>query len=366
MKHTQLYNYHKEHANVVEFAGYEMPLWYSGISAEHLAVRNSCGIFDISHMGRLIVEGDGSAEFLDYLVPSSVPNLSAGKGLYTVLCNESAGIIDDIIIYRLADKFLVVVNAANLEKDLQWMNSKNNFGAIISDITMKSSMLAVQGPQAVEVLRKALGIDLSGMTRFGIAEHILPIGNLFIARTGYTGEDGFEIIINSDKPERALAVWNKIISAGSLPCGLGSRDTLRLEAGLCLYGQDLNEKITPVEASLSWVVSKAKGKYVGKQIIENQMQGKARISRVGIEMIGQGISRKDHQIYKESRIGEITSGTFSPLLKKGIAMGYVSSEYSSIGTDVEIDVRGQRIPARIVKLPFYDHTLYGWKRTKKN
>jgi aminomethyltransferase len=343
-----------------------MPLWYSGISAEHLAVRNSCGIFDISHMGRLIVEGNGSAEFLDYLVPSNMLNLSAEKGLYTVLCNESAGILDDIIIYRLADKFLVVVNAANLERNLQWMNSKNNFGARISDITMESSMLAVQGPDAVEVLRKALGIELSGMARFGIAEHDLQIGNLLIARTGYTGEDGFEIIINSDRPEGALAVWNKIISAGSLPCGLGARDTLRLEAGLCLYGQDLNDKITPVEASLSWVVSKAKGKYIGKQIIDSQMQGKAIISKVGIEMVAQGIPRKDYQIYKGSKIGEITSGTFSPLLKKGIAMGYVASEYSSTGTEVEIDIRGRRVPAKIVKPPFYDQTLFGWKRTEKN
>jgi aminomethyltransferase len=342
-----------------------MPLWYSGISAEHLAVRNSCGIFDISHMGRLIVEGNGAAEFLDYLVPSSVPDLSAGKGLYTVFCNESAGIIDDIIIYRLGDKFLVVVNAANLEKDLQWMNSKNNTGARISDIAMRSSMLAVQGPGAVIVLQKVLEIELSGMARFSIAEHDLQIGNLLIARTGYTGEDGFELVFNSDRPEKTLALWRKIISAGSLPCGLGARDTLRLEAGLCLYGQDLDEKITPIEASLSWIVSKDKSKYIGKQIIDNQMH-KTSISRVGIEMIGQGIPRQNYQIYKGNKIGEITSGTFSPLLKRGIAMGYVSSRHSNTGTEVEIEIRGQRTPAKVVKPPFYDQTLYGWKRTKKN
>jgi len=366
LKQTQLYSYHKEHANIVEFAGYSMPLWYSGISAEHLTVRNSCGIFDISHMGRFIVEGNGSTEFLDYLVPSSLQNLSSAKGLYTVLCNESAGIIDDIIVYKLDDKFLVVVNATNLEKDLRWMNSRNDFGARISDITVKSSMLAVQGPQAVEVLQKAFGIDLSWTARFSIAEHNLQLGNLMMARTGYTGEDGFELIINSDRPEKALALWDKIIATGSLPCGLGARNTLRLEAGLCLYGQDLNESITPVEACLSWVVSKTKGKYVGKQIIDDQMIGKTRISRVGIEISAQGIPRKGHQIYKESKIGEITSGTFSPLLKKGIAMGYVSSEYSSIGTEVEIDIRGQRIPAKIAKTPFYDQALFGWRRTKKN
>jgi len=343
-----------------------MPLWYSGISAEHLAVRNSCGIFDISHMGRLIVEGNGATEFLDYLVPSNVLGLHGGKGLYTVLCNESGGIIDDIIIYRLGDKFLVVVNAANLDKDLQWMSSKNNFNARITDITTKSSMLAVQGPDASTVLQKTLGIELSTMARFNIIEQNLQIGNLLIARTGYTGEDGFELVINSDRPEKALALWNKIISADSLPCGLGARDTLRLEAGLCLYGQDLNDKITPVGASLSWVVSKAKGKYVGKQVIDSQMKSKAMVSRVGIEMIGEGIPRKDHGIYRGSKIGEITSGTFSPLLKKGIAVGYVSSEHSSAGLEVEIDIRGRRVPAKVVKPPFYDQTLYGWKRIKKD
>ena len=366
MKRTQLYAYHKEHGKLVEFAGYQMPLWYSGISAEHLAVRNSCGIFDISHMGRLIVEGNGSAEFLDFLVPSNLLNLSAAKGLYTVICNEVAGIIDDIVIYKLADKFVVVVNAANLEKDLKWMNSRNNFGSRISDNTLKSSMFAVQGPQAVEVLRKALEIDLSGVARFGVAEHDLQTGSLLIARTGYTGEDGFELILNSEEPKEALATWDKIISAGSRPCGLGARDTLRLEAGLCLYGQDLNESITPVEGCLAWVVSKTKGEYLGKQTIDDQMNYKTRISRVGIEITAQGIPRKGNQIYKGSKIGEITSGTFSPLLRKGVAMGYVANEYSSVGLEVEIDIRGQMVPAKIVKTPFYDQTFFGWKRTKKN
>jgi len=215
-------------------------------------------------------------------------------------------------------------------------------------------------------LQKTLGIELSTMARFNIIEQNLQIGNLLIARTGYTGEDGFELVINSDRPEKALALWNKIISADSLPCGLGARDTLRLEAGLCLYGQDLNDKITPVGASLSWVVSKAKGKYVGKQVIDSQMKSKAMVSRVGIEMIGEGIPRKDHGIYRGSKIGEITSGTFSPLLKKGIAVGYVSSEHSSAGLEVEIDIRGRRVPAKVVKPPFYDQTLYGWKRIKKD
>lgn len=351
---------------MVEFAGYEMALWYSGISVEHLTVRNSCGVFDISHMGRVIVGGDNSATFLDRLVPSNILNLPIGKGLYTVLCNESAGIIDDIIIYRVADaKFLVVVNAANLGKNLLWMNAKNNFDAKISDITMKSAMLAVQGPDSAGIMQK-IGLDVSSMARFGISEFNLQSVKCMVSRTSYTGEDGFELVItDSDNNEKTLTIWSEIISAGAVPCGLGARDTLRLEAGLCLYGQDLNENTTPVEANLAWIIAK-KGDYVGKPVIEAQMKDRSRILRVGIEMSSQGIPRKGHSIYRGSKIGEVTSGTFSPLLKKGIAMGYVLIEHTKEGAEVEVDIRGQKFPAKIVKPPFYDQAIYGWKRIRKN
>lgn len=321
-------------------------------------------------MGRIIVEGNNSAPFLDYLVPSDVLNLPIGKGLYTVLCDQSAGIIDDIIIFRLNNlRYFVVVNASNLEKDLSWMNSKNSKQATIVDKTTGSAMLAVQGPKAAEVLKKSLGIDLEGMVRFGISEYMVEAIDCLISRSGYTGEDGYEISVmdtSHENPKRGVEIWNRIVSAGAMTCGLGARDTLRLEAGLCLYGQDLNDSITPIEANLGWVVSKDKGNYVGKEIIEEQIINQPKIIRAGLEITSHGIPRKGYAIYKGEKIGEITSGTFSPLLRKGIAMGYVLIEFSKIGTAVEIDVRGQRLPAKIVKPPFYDPTTYGWKRLSKN
>ncbi len=356
---------------MVEFAGYEMPLWYSSISEEHLAVRNYCGVLDISHMGRLIFEGKGSAPFLDYLVPSNVLNIAIGKGVYTVLCNDSGGIIDDIIIFRISGaKYFVVVNATNLQKDLDWFNQHNKLGVKISDMTAQSAMIAVQGPKAVDVLGKSLSIDATNMQRFAIAEYSIDGALCLISRSGYTGEDGFEIVIMETSYEdstKALGIWDKLRSyEGLKPCGLGARDTLRLEAGLCLYGQDLNDSISPIEAGLAWTVSKDKGDYIAKSIIAGQMQSGTRISRIGIEMVSQGIPRKGYTIYKGEKIGEITSGTFSPLLKKGIAMGYVPSEFAKVGENIEVEIRGQRATAKIVKPPFYDQKLYGWKRARKD
>ena len=348
-----------------------MPMWYRSISAEHLSVRNLCGIFDISHMGRLIVEGESSSSFFDYLVPSNILKLAIGKGVYSVLCNDSGGVIDDIIIFRIGDsRYLVVVNAANLQKDLDWFYSKNRLSAKISDVTAQSAMIAVQGPRAAEVLRKSLGVEAANIPRFGIAEYYLDGSECLISRSGYTGEDGFEIVImgtSYEEPGKALDIWNKIICyEGLLPCGLGARDTLRLEAGLCLYCQELNDTITPIESGLGWLVSKEKGDYIAKSIIESQLRGQTKISRIGIEIISQGIPRKGCALSRGEKVGEVTSGTFSPLLKKGIAMGYVSSEFAKLGEDIEVDIRGQKAPARIVKLPFYDQTVYGWKRAKKD
>jgi len=373
MRRTQLYEIHKKTAKMTEFAGFEMPLWYKGITEEHLAVRNNVGIFDVSHMGRVIITGKDAANFLNYVITNDVTALKPNSALYSVMCNENGGIIDDFVVSCLEEeKFLLVPNATNREKDFNWLVKKaKDFNVKIEDVSDKAAMFAVQGPNAEKTLQKICTTDLSKIERFKCTPAKLADMDVFLSRTGYTGEDGFEVYVWNaplDKPDNAIHVWNAILEAGKPygiePCGLGARDTLRLEAGLCLYGNDIDENTTPLEARLGFVVKFQKDNFIGKNALLKQKEEGVKRRRVGLQMVEQGIPRQGYKIYSEKgeNIGQVTSGTFSPLLKCGIAMAYIQTQQAQEGNIVNIEIRGKMAKAKIVPFPFYDAEKYGYKR----
>jgi aminomethyltransferase len=374
LRRTQLHRYHREHGELVEFAGFEMPLWYRGIREEHMAVREAAGLFDVSHMGRFLIEGEEAPEFLDYVLPRRVAGAEVGRGLYTTLLNKRGGIVDDVIAYRLGGElFLMVVNAGNREKDRAWLERHiAAFRARLIDLSDRMALLSLQGPLAQEILQPLVADDLTGLRRFRIMETRLLDGAALIARTGYTGEDGFEIFVPDspiDNPARAERVWNQLLEAGGpkglLPCGLGARDTLRLEAGLCLYGQDIDESTTPLEARLDPFINLDKPGFIGREaLLAQAKQGVTRL-RVGLRMVDRGIPRRSFKLLKAGQaVGVVTSGTYSPLLRVGIAMGYVPPELAEVGEELEVALRAGRARAVVVKPPFYDTGRYGFRRTK--
>lgn len=373
MRRTQLYEVHRKTAEMTTFANFEMPLCYKGITAEHLAVRNSVGVFDISHMGRVTITGSDAENFLNYVLTNDTSTLTPNSALYSVMCNENGGIIDDLVVSRLdKEKFMLVPNATNRDKDYNWLVQKaEGFKVKIEDVSDKVAMLAVQGPNAEKTLQKICNVDLSKIERFKCAPARLADVEVFLSRTGYTGEDGFEIYVwnaTLENPDNAIKVWNTILKAGAdfgiQPCGLGARDTLRLEAGLCLYGNDIDETITPLEAKLSFVVKFQKNNFIGKNALLKQKDEGVKRRRVGLQMIEHGIPRQGFKIYndKDENIGNVTSGTFSPLLKCGIAMAYVQTIYAQEGNIVNVEIRGKNAKAKIAPFPFYDAEKYGYKR----
>ena len=373
LKKTHLYEYHAKHGNVVDFGGFAMPVWYQGIQVEHNAVRRACGIFDTSHMGRTWAEGPDVERFLNYVVTNDVSRLDVNGGLYTVMCNPQGGIVDDLITYKVSpERFLVVYNASNREKDFKWLkkNSKD-FDLKLSDFSDKIAMIAVQGPKAEEMLQKMTEEDLSKVGRFEIADLTISGYKVMAARTGYTGEDGFEIFVLDcpvNQPEKALKIWNDLIENGAVPCGLGARDSLRLEAGLWLYGNDIDETTNPLEAGLRWTVKlKKEGYFIGQRAIQMMRDEGIPRTLIGIKLDERGIPRHGYEVLNvnEEVIGEVTSGGFSPTLNIGIAMAYVPPEYKEIGTDLLIRIRKNLVKGKVVKhRPFYDETKYGWKRDK--
>jgi len=355
------------------FAGFEMPIWYKGIIPEHLAVRNSVGIFDVSHMGRVMITGVDSESFLNYVITNDVSRLSPNSAQYSVMCNEKGGIIDDFVVYRLeAEKFLVVFNAGNREKDYEWfLKNSNNFEVKIENVSDDVAMFAVQGPNAEKTLQKTSTTNLSNIQRFKCGNTRLTDVEAFVSRTGYTGEDGFEVFVWDaplTKPDNAVKVWKAVLDAGKPfgieQCGLGARDTLRLEAGLCLYGNDIDETTTPLEARLRFVVKFQKSNFIGKEALLKQKEEGIKRKRVGILMTEKGIPRQGFKIYSEENeeIGYLTSGTFSPLLKRGIGMGYIKTGQAQEGNTVKVEIRGKLVKAKIVSFPFYNPEKYGYKR----
>ncbi len=363
MKHTPLYEFHRTHGKMVEFAGYEMPIWYSSTVEEHMAVRNRAGIFDVSHMGRVDVTGPDAGKFIEGLFPTAIGKQPNGKSVYTLLLNKDAGIVDDLIVLKMAeDSYLVVVNAACKAKDLEHMQtSGEGLTFRMDDITDGTTMIAVQGPSAVDALQPLTPLPLAEMKRFTHALSTVMGIRTVITRTGYTGEDGFEIIVY-DASSGAMAIWEALAKAAT-PCALGARDSLRLEAGLPLYGSDMDEATNPLEADLGWVVSKDKQSYVGwPKLAALMQQGPSKVRR-GIVM-DERIPRRDFKITDQagSEIGVVTSGSFSPVLKRGIAMGYVRTPSPMPGDTVKVVVRDAPSTGKITKFPLYDDSLFGWKR----
>lgn len=364
MKQTALYPYHKANAKTMEFAGYEMPLWYTSISEEHMAVRDHAGIFDVSHMGRIEIAGPQADRLLDVLVPAAASGQPVGRSFYTLLLNEDAGIVDDLIVIKRSHGYLLVVNAANLEKDLKHIRERSaTYEVDISDMTTLSSMVAIQGPESARIFQPLTAASLAVIRKFENVDSSVDGLDATITRTGYTGEDGFEVIFHDTRsPDAVLTVWRRLAELAK-PCGLGARDSLRLEAGLPLYGSDMDEATNPVEAGLQWVVSKENEGYIGHDALKAIESTPPSRVRRGL-LMDDGIPRKDFQVADEdgTRIGVVTSGTFSPLLKRGIALAYLKSEHSGFGRSVLVSVRATPARACVTKTPFYDERRYGWKR----
>ena len=332
------------------------------------------GIFDTSHMGRSMAEGSDTEKFINWIITNDVSKLERLGGLYTVVLTPEAGSIDDLITYKLGtEKFFIVYNAGTREKDFAWFNKNaEGFDVEITDLSDDMAMIAVQGPRAAEVVDEVTDEDVTGVGRFHIAE--VTIGGLpcFVTRTGYTGEDGFEVYVKDcplESPGKALKVWNALVEAGAKPCGLGARDSLRLEAGLNLSGQDINEGTNPLEAKLRWVVKfKKEGGFIGKEALQRAREAGVDRIQIGLKMVDRGIPRHEYEIWDgegKEKLGEVTSGGMAPSLGYGIGLGYVPREYGRVGTPLKVKIRGRLADVEVVKShPFYDDKVYGWKRDR--
>ena len=344
-------------AKFTDFAGWEMALQYSGLKQEHQAVRESVGMFDISHMGKFFLRGKDLRQKLNSLVPSDVTSLNAGKARYTVLLNEKGGIIDDIIFYYQGsdrDKIehgVLIVNASTTTKDWEWLGKQlDNSQIQLEDSSRDLGLIALQGVKAVDVLNPLVTEDLQQLESFAHLTTKIDGEEVFIARTGYTGEDGFEIMTT---PNICQKLWSHFLEEKVTPCGLGARDTLRLEAGMCLYGQDMNDDTTPLEAGLGWVIN-FNHDFIAKDVLLSQKQEGIKKKLVGLQMQGRYIARHGYSILLDNQVvGEITSGTLSPTLNSAIALGYVPYSYSKIGQILTVEIRGKQHQAEVVKKPFY-------------
>lgn len=341
-------------ARLVPFAGWEMPVQFTGLKQEHLAVRSAVGMFDISHMGKFLLRGPQVLAVLQPLVPTDLLPLQPGRAQYTVLLNPEGGIIDDLIIYAQGPEAAVIIaNAATTEKDRTWLQQHlSDKGVELADVSRDRALIAVQGPQAIATVRSLLADDPGQLLAFGHFETKLEGEEAFVARTGYTGEDGVEMMIPASI---ATQVWERLLAAGVEPCGLGARDTLRLEAAMGLYGQDMNETISPLEAGLGWLVHlDRKGDFIGRAVLERQKAAGVAQKLVGLEMSGRHIARHDYPIQHEGQtVGIVTSGTLAPTVGKAIALGYVPTALAKPGQALEVTIRGKNHPATVVKKPFY-------------
>lgn len=355
LKKTALYDTHvKLGAKMVPFAGYSMPVQYKGIREEHRRVRETVGVFDVSHMGEIIISGPAALEMTERLTVNDVAGLAVGQAQYTAMCYPDGGIVDDLLVYRYADRFLLVVNAANKDKDYAWM-LKNKIGdCTIEDVSDSYTQLAVQGKRAEATLQKLTAVDLSAIPFYWFKEGWLAGADMIISRTGYTGEPGFELYFEN---KHAVKVWEAVFEAGAgfdiEPIGLGARDSLRLEKKMCLYGNDIDETTNPLEAGLGWITKLDKGDFIGREaLLKIKSEGLKR-RLVAFTLDAPGFPRHGYAIHKgEEKVGHVTSGTVSPILEKGIGLGYVKKEFSKIGTTIEIEIRKKRVAATIIKPPF--------------
>lgn len=355
MKKTSLYEKHVElNAKIVPFAGFEMPLQYEGVIKEHLAVRSTAGVFDVSHMGEFIVRGKNSEKFLNYVTINDVSKIEIGQAQYSAMCYDDGGIVDDLLIYRYSDCYMLVVNASNIEKDFNWLNKHLYDEVTLENRSDEISLLALQGPKSREILLKISESDISELPFYHFIKGKVAGCAVTIARTGYTGELGYEIYGANDLMPK---IWDELFKIGKpmglVPAGLAARDTLRLEMKFCLYGNDIDETIHPYEAGLSWITKVDKGDFIGREAIVDR---KANMSRrlVCVEMIDRAIPRQGYEIFiDDEKSGYFTSGGQSPSLQKGIGLAYIKRPHTKSGTEIEVDIRGKRKRAIIIKPPFY-------------
>jgi aminomethyltransferase len=351
LRRTPLYEEHRAlGARLVDFAGWEMPVQYKGVKAEHEAVRNGVGLFDVSHMGEVVFRGPGAEKAVQRLVTRDVSRLSEGQAGYAAVCYESGGTVDDVLVYRRVGDFLIVVNASNREKDFEhFFTNTEDLEVDITDESDDYALLALQGPRAVELLQDITRLDLSGIRYYRFVETELGVSPVVLSRTGYTGEDGFEIFT---RPVDAPALWQRFIEAGAVPVGLGARDTLRLEAGMCLYGHELDAETTPLEADIGFVVHLDKEeKFIGQEALRRESEEGLRKRLVGFKVEGRGIARQDYPVTVDGEtVGHVTSGTFSPTLNEAIGLALVEPE---VGDRFEVVIRDRPVPAHAAPLPFY-------------
>ncbi|WP_332698573.1 glycine cleavage system aminomethyltransferase GcvT [Halalkalibacter lacteus] len=361
LKQTPLFETYKKYgAKVIDFWGWELPVQFSSILEEHEAVRKEAGLFDVSHMGEVLVTGKDAESYINYLVTNDVTKLSINQAQYTTMCYPDGGTVDDLLVYKLAnEKYLLVINAANIEKDYEWMEQHVKGDVTLQNISGDIAQLALQGPKAEGILQNLTETDLTEIGFFQFAQYVNLDGvtNVLVSRTGYTGEDGFELYLAADKAE---VLWEKLLEVGKenglKPCGLGARDTLRFEARLALYGQELTSDISPLEAGIGFAVKTNKeSHFIGKDILTAQKEEGLKRKLVGIEVTGRGIPRHGYKVFSagEEEIGFITSGTYSLSLKKSLGLALVSAEHADVGTQLKVEVRKKMIDAIVVKEPFY-------------
>ncbi len=358
MKNTALSHIHEKlGAKMVPFAGYNMPVQYEGVNIEHQTVREGVGVFDVSHMGEFLIEGEHALALIQRVTSNDASKLNVGDAQYSCMPNADGGIVDDLIVYRVKEQtYLLVVNASNIEKDWHWISDHNSYSAEMRNISEAYSLLAIQGPKAIDAMQSLTSVDLSSIPfyKFKVAD-FAGIDHVIISATGYTGSGGFEIYCKNEEVEQ---VWQKVFEAGKpygiKPIGLAARDTLRLEMGYCLYGNDIDDTTSPIEAGLGWI-TKFNKEFVNHEALKQQKEGGVQKKLVAFELTGKGIPRQGYDIVdaQGAKIGQVTSGTMSPSLKKGIGMGYVPKTTSKSGTEIFVQVRKKAIPATIVKLPFY-------------
>ena len=356
MKRTPFYDLHKNAgAKIVPFAGYEMPVLYAGIMEEHKAVRNAVGVFDVSHMGEFFAKGANALSFLQKITVNDVSKLTPGKAQYSAMCFDDGGIVDDLLIYMLAEhSYMIVVNASNIEKDWEWMKKHCPADVTFENNSDETALLAIQGPKSLATMQKLTSANLSVIPYYNFVQGSVAGIEMIISRTGYTGELGFEIYFNVAHAEK---IWNAIFDAGKefgiTPIGLGARDTLRLEMGYCLYGNDIDQTTNPIEANLGWITKLNKGEFVAKPILEKIKAEGPKRKLVGMMLNDKAVPRHGYPlVVNGTTVGVVTSGTFSPSLEKGIALGYVNVPHTEIGSKIVMDVRGKMIDATVVDLPF--------------
>lgn len=363
LKRTPLYPLYAEtgEPRCIDFGGWDLPVQFFGIQKEHEAVRQRAGLFDVSHMGEFMLSGEGVEDFLSKLTTGDIRALADGQAVYTFMCYENGGVVDDLLVYRIgAGQYMLVVNAGNIDKDAQWINSHLPESVQFRDVSEGTALIALQGPASLEILKQVCAepaLDELKPFHF-IATNAFEGPAAYVSRTGYTGEDGFEIYA---APESAAAIWRDLIAAGEplglLPCGLGARDTLRFEAKLPLYGQELSADITPLEAGLGYFVKLGKGDFIGRAALAAQKEAGVPRKLVGLEMIDRGIARSHYPVFAAGRrIGEVTTGTQSPTLKRNLALALIDAEFAAIGTKIEVEIRGKKLQAEVVKAPFYKNT----------